>query len=177
MSGNSSVFGSTLAITPAGGYRRVELPRCGSAPDNSPAATTGTGTAITLGMTNSYNGGNTASDDILATAGTANTSFAENTWRIRGTANNGWATAGRAANTPGHRTRHQHRGLFRISSSRSTGIRPPRASATCRSSTTPMSTTPPAGPISGPQPHRHLHRHVQRLLQCVLSPAPTITST
>jgi hypothetical protein len=64
-----------------------------SAPDNSPAATTGTGTAITLGMTNSYNGGNTAGDDILATAGTAHPSFVEDTWRIRGTGNNGWANA------------------------------------------------------------------------------------
>ena len=64
---------------------------------NSPAATTGSGTAITLGMTNSYNGGNTASDDIVSTAGTANPSFSENTWRIRGaqtpTGHNGWANA------------------------------------------------------------------------------------
>ncbi len=68
-----------------------------AAPDNSPAATTGSGTAITLGMTNSYNGGNTASDDVLSTTGTANTKFSEFTWRIRGaqtpTGNNGWANA------------------------------------------------------------------------------------
>jgi hypothetical protein len=64
-----------------------------SAPDNSPAPTTGSGTATTLGMTNSYNGGNTESDDVLLTAGTANPSFSEYTWRIRGTANNGWANA------------------------------------------------------------------------------------
>ena len=65
--------------------------------DNSPAATTGTGTATTLGMTNSYNGGNTAFDDIVATPGTANKSFTENMWRIRGaqtpTGHNGWANA------------------------------------------------------------------------------------
>lgn len=68
-----------------------------AAPDNSPAPTTGSGTAITLGMTNSYNGGNTASDDVLSTAGTANPGFSEYTWRIRGaqtpTGNNGWANA------------------------------------------------------------------------------------
>jgi len=68
-----------------------------AAPDNSPAPTTGTGTATTLGMTNSYNGGNTASDDVTKTTGTANTSFNEYTWRIRGaqtpTGNNGWANA------------------------------------------------------------------------------------
>jgi hypothetical protein len=45
-----------------------------------------------VGMTNSYNGGNTDSGDILVTVGTANTSFSETTWRIRGTAHNGWAT-------------------------------------------------------------------------------------
>ena len=65
--------------------------------DNSPAATTGTGTATTLGMTNTYNGGNTAFDDVLSTAGTANTAFSEYTWRIRGaqtpTGHNGWANA------------------------------------------------------------------------------------
>ena len=68
-----------------------------AAPYNSPAPTTGTGAAITLGMTNSYNGGNTVSDDILATTGTANASFTEDTWRIRGTAHNGWATAAAGA--------------------------------------------------------------------------------
>src|SRR5579864_4678486 len=63
-----------------------------AAPDNGPAPTTGAGTAVTLGMTNSYNGGNTPSDDVLSTTGTANTSFAEFTWRIRGAPDNGWAT-------------------------------------------------------------------------------------
>jgi hypothetical protein len=43
-------------------------------------------------MTNSYNGGNTASDDILSTPGLANPAFVETAWRIRGTAHNGWAT-------------------------------------------------------------------------------------
>ena len=65
-----------------------------AAPDNSPLPTTGTGTAITLGMTNNYTGhtGDTASDDILVTAGTAVPAFSENVWRIRGTPANGWAT-------------------------------------------------------------------------------------
>jgi len=77
--------------------------------DNSPAPTTGLGTASMLGMTNNYtytNGtggttlgtGATASGDILSTTGVANTSFTEFTWRIRGvkgagntgSANNGW---------------------------------------------------------------------------------------
>ena len=61
------------------------FPTTAGAPDNSPAPTYGTGTATTLGMTNSYNGGNTASDDVTSTAGTANTKFTENLWRIRGT--------------------------------------------------------------------------------------------
>jgi hypothetical protein len=74
-----------------------------AAPDNSPAPSVGAGTAITLGMTNSYNGGNTASDDILSTSGTAQPAFTEFTWRIRGAANNGWAThaAGAAQYTQG----------------------------------------------------------------------------
>jgi len=67
-----------------------------SAPDNSPTPTTGSGVATILGMTNTYNGGNTASADVLSTSGTANTGFTEFTWRIRGaqtpTGNNGWAT-------------------------------------------------------------------------------------
>lgn len=69
------------------------FPSAVAAPDNSPAPTTGSGTAITLGMTNSYNGGNTASDDVLSTPGTAFPSFSENTWRIRGASHNGWALA------------------------------------------------------------------------------------
>ena len=48
-------------------------------------------------MTNSYTNasgtGNTASDDVLSTSGTANPNFTENLWRIRGTPNNGWALA------------------------------------------------------------------------------------
>jgi hypothetical protein len=60
-------------------------------PINSPAPTTGLGTAVTLGMTNAYNGGNTASDDILSTAGVPS-NFTEMAWRIRGAGHNGWAT-------------------------------------------------------------------------------------
>jgi hypothetical protein len=77
--------------------------------DNSPAPTTGNGTASMLGMTNSYtetNGaggstlgtGSVASGDIVSTTGIANSSLTLFTWRIRGvkgsgdtgTANNGW---------------------------------------------------------------------------------------
>jgi hypothetical protein len=64
-----------------------------AAPFNTPAPSTGSGSAKGLGMTNAYNGGNTESDDVLATAGTANPAFTENTWRIRGTGHNGWALA------------------------------------------------------------------------------------
>jgi hypothetical protein len=67
-----------------------------AAPYNTVAATTGSGTALSVGMTNSFNGGNTASCDILSTSGTANPALTENTFRIRGaqtpTGHNGWAT-------------------------------------------------------------------------------------
>ncbi len=73
------------------------FPAIASAPDNSPAPTYGSGTAITLGMTNTLTNGNgtnnTASDDVLSTSGTADSNFTENLWRIRGTPNNGWALA------------------------------------------------------------------------------------
>jgi hypothetical protein len=78
-----------------------------AAPYNSPPPSTGAGTATMLGMTNTYNGGNTASGDVLSTSGTATPSFSENTWRIRGaqtpTGHNGWATnaAGAAQYTQG----------------------------------------------------------------------------
>ncbi len=97
VSSNSSVFGSTLAITPAGVIAEWNFPETASSPDNSPVPNFGSGTASTLGMTNGYNGGNAASDDVLATAGTANTAYSENTWRIRGAPNNGWATAAAGA--------------------------------------------------------------------------------
>lgn len=63
-----------------------------AAPDNSPAPSIGAGTATTIGMSG-YNGNTAASDDITSTAGTANSSFSEYMWRIRGTPNNGWTTA------------------------------------------------------------------------------------
>jgi hypothetical protein len=63
-----------------------------AAPYNSPAPTTGTGTAITLGMDNAYNLGNTASDDVLNVPGTTTPAFNENMWRVRGATHNGWAT-------------------------------------------------------------------------------------
>ena len=64
-----------------------------AAPYNNPAPTTGAGTAVALGMTNSFNGGNTNSDDVASTPGTANPAFVENAWRVRGTPSNGWAAA------------------------------------------------------------------------------------
>ena len=74
-----------------------------AAPYNNPAPSLGSGTAITLGMTNNYNGGNTAAADVLSTSGTADPSFTEYTWRVRGANNNGWATnaAGAAQYTQG----------------------------------------------------------------------------
>ncbi len=65
--------------------------------------TTGSGSLYTLGMYNNYNGGNSASDDILSTAGTADSGFSENTLRVRGASHNGWAThaAGAAEYTQG----------------------------------------------------------------------------
>ncbi|HVX13283.1 MAG TPA: hypothetical protein VHC22_19015 [Pirellulales bacterium] len=97
--------GIGTSYTPAAGFSTAAaniitawtFPTTAGAPDNSPAPTFGSGTATTLGMTNNYtNGsgtGNTAGDDVLGTAGTANTAFTENLWRIRGTPNNGWAQA------------------------------------------------------------------------------------
>ena len=69
--------------------------------------TTGSGSLYTLGMWNSYNGGNSASDDITNTAGTADSGFSEYLLRVRGaqtpTGHNGWAThaAGAAEYTQG----------------------------------------------------------------------------
>jgi hypothetical protein len=85
------VAGSSPAA--AGTITAWSFTAAAAAPDNSPAPSTGAGAAITLGMTNNYNGGNVASDDVLATPGTADPTFTENAWRIRGTANNGWAIA------------------------------------------------------------------------------------
>jgi hypothetical protein len=68
-----------------------------AAPYNTPAPTTGSGSAKGLGMTNAFNGGNTESDDVLNTPSVANAAFNENTWRIRGTTHNGWATAAAGA--------------------------------------------------------------------------------
>jgi hypothetical protein len=94
-SSNSSVFASTLQVNIPGIIAAWTFPTKASPPDNSPAPTLGSGTAITLGMTNNLtnaNGtGNTANDDVLSTSGTADPNFTENLWRIRGTPNNGWA--------------------------------------------------------------------------------------
>jgi hypothetical protein len=96
---------AVLAAIPGRGPAQTVItqwsfPATQAAPVNSPAPSTGSGTAAMLGMTNSYNGGNTASGDVLATPGIANPSFSENTWRIRGTAHNGWATYQNGAGAP-----------------------------------------------------------------------------
>ncbi len=76
-----------------------------AAPDNSPAATTditgGSAQLTTLGMTNTYNGGNTANDDVENPGDTNVPS--ELGLRVRGTTHNGWATnaAGAAEYTQG----------------------------------------------------------------------------
>lgn len=70
-----------------------------AAPDNSPAPTTGNGTATPLGMTNNYtysNGvtGSVTTCDILQSPGVANPALADFTWRIRGQSpGNGWNLA------------------------------------------------------------------------------------
>jgi hypothetical protein len=67
-----------------------------SGPDNTPAPTTGSGSAATLNMTNTYlesNGdaSSTAFDDILGD--TVNGSTDSNVWRVRGQdPGNGWST-------------------------------------------------------------------------------------
>lgn len=65
------------------------------APDNNPTASTDlTSAALTsLGMTNSYNGGNTASCDVTSTSGDPNPLASGYAWRVRGASNNGWALA------------------------------------------------------------------------------------
>jgi autotransporter-associated beta strand protein len=93
--------------TPSSGTSATSGGTGATDPGNSPRPTTGTGTALTLGMTNPYNNGNQAADDYLNTTGTAVPSFGEYLWRVRanptfadGTANrlpnnalsaNGWA--------------------------------------------------------------------------------------
>ena len=70
-----------------------------AAPDNTPAPTTDLTTAslTQLGMTNSYNTGNTASCDVLLSGGDPNPLSTGYTWRVRGAqlpaGDNGWALA------------------------------------------------------------------------------------
>ena len=72
-----------------------------AAPDNTPAATTGTGTATQLGMTNPYNfangegPGSVANCDVLASAG-ASTGAGAFAWRVRGNSNTAGSGAGMA---------------------------------------------------------------------------------
>ena len=73
-----------MAITwPSANYS-VNAHRLAGTP-NSPAPTWGSGTAITLGMTNPYNGGSIAGDDFPSTNGTADPSYGETLWRVRAT--------------------------------------------------------------------------------------------
>src|SRR5579872_1995486 len=66
-----------------------------AAPYNTPTPTTNLTSAFLtqLGMTNSYNGGNTANCDVTSTTGDVNALASGFAWRVRGTANNGWANA------------------------------------------------------------------------------------
>jgi len=69
-----------------------------AAPYNTPPASTDltSASATQLGMTNGYNGGNTASCDVLNVGGNPDplgVAAGNNAWRIRGTTNNGWALA------------------------------------------------------------------------------------
>ena len=126
---------------------------------NSPAPTWGSGTAITLGMTNPYNGGSQAADDFPATTGTADPSYSETLWRVRATSpvangdnnvlpngnvsTNAWALFNIASPTAHDGTRNTARASswtpapldIRTSVSASIGTPPRRASATCSSST------------------------------------------
>jgi len=64
-----------------------------AAPDNTPAATTGSGTASVLGMNNTYNATtSTPNADVIPTAG-ASTGAGSSAWRIRGTPGNGWSSS------------------------------------------------------------------------------------
>ena len=129
-------------------------------PDNSPPPSTGTGTAITLGMgtgSNGYTGHTTdvASDDVLSSPGVANPAFAEQTWRIRGTPNNGWAThaAGAAQYVQGIELDASTVGYSNIQFLVRLVHDHIRAFATCNSSTTRTSPMRRAGPIlAGPAP-------------------------
>jgi hypothetical protein len=63
-----------------------------AAPDNTPAATSGSGTASVLGMNNTYNSTTSTADaDVLASAG-ASTGSGSYGWRVRGTPGNGWSS-------------------------------------------------------------------------------------
>ena len=67
--------------------------RSQGSPYNNPVPTTGVGFLNSLGMTRYNNGvgANTSvTDDVLSSPGVVNSSFSEQTWRIRGN-NNGWS--------------------------------------------------------------------------------------
>jgi len=71
-------------------------------PSGTELATTGSGTATSLGMTNNYtysNGegpGSVDGSNITTTAGTAHPTFSESTWRIVGNSNSANSGAGKA---------------------------------------------------------------------------------
>jgi len=70
-------------------------PVAATSPDNTPAPTSGTGSATSLGMTNTYDSiSSTTADDIVKDTSSAQVN--NDVWRIRGTGSgsaNGWSTA------------------------------------------------------------------------------------
>ena len=83
---------SVAGIASADIVTQWNFPAVVAPPINSPVPDIGSGASITLGMNNAFNGGNTAADDIVSSPSAAVPAFSENTWRIRGSTHNGWAT-------------------------------------------------------------------------------------
>lgn len=91
----ASLIGAAAVASAQTDIARWNFTTVVAAPDNTPTPTTDlTSASLTqLGMTNGFNGGNTANCDVLSTGGDPNTLSTGYTWRVRGTANNGWALA------------------------------------------------------------------------------------
>lgn len=89
-----------LAVTPAKAQIITQwtFQNDSIANNNTPAASTGTGTADAIGMTNTYGtpGNSTNTDDVLlgttADTGTNNNADLGNEWRVRGKSGNGWSS-------------------------------------------------------------------------------------
>ncbi len=130
-----------------------------TAPGNSPLPTTGSGTAVTLGMTNPFNGGSQVACDYPSTSGTAVPSYTEYLWRVRANSSygdgtpdklpngssskNGWAIFNISPGTANgrHSIRRESSWMpvppgIQTSSSALTGTRRRRVFATCNSNTT-----------------------------------------